>query len=52
MGSWFSLEKDLLFPSLVERGIVEKHCDAAHFWSEMTVRDTAMILVSMLVQVF
>lgn len=27
-------------------GIVEKPCDAAHFWSEITVRDAAMDLVS------
>lgn len=26
--------------------IVEKRCDAAHFWSKMAVRDAAMDLVS------
>lgn len=56
MGSWFSLEKDLMVPIISGKrqstNIVEKRCDAAHFWSEMAVRDAAMDLVSMLVLVF
>lgn len=46
-----SLQRTLWLLSLEKMqstGIVEKQCDAAHFWSEITVRDAAMDLVSVL----